>query len=42
MVVPLSMVSGLVSTVRPLFTGLFVLLTIIGLYRRFTDGEVVS
>jgi hypothetical protein len=41
-VVPLSMVSGLVSTVRPLLTGLFVLLTIIGLYRRFTDGEVVS
>lgn len=41
-VVPLSMVSGLVSTVRPLLTGLFVLLTVIGLYRRFTDGEVVS
>lgn len=41
-VVPLSMVSTLAGTMRPLLTGLFVLLTVIGVYRRFTDGEVVS
>ena len=41
-VVPLSMVSVLAGTMRPLLTGLFVLLTVIGVYRRFTDGEVVS
>lgn len=41
-VVPLSTVSVLAGTMRPLLTGLFVLLTVIGVYRRFTDGEVVS
>ena len=41
-VVPLSMVSTLAGQMRPLLTGLFVLLTVTGVYRRFTDGEVVS
>ena len=41
-VVPLSMVSSLAGQMRPLLTGLFVLLTVTGVYRRFTDGEVVS
>ncbi|MDN5580410.1 MAG: hypothetical protein L0G21_07480, partial [Lactococcus raffinolactis] len=41
-VVPLSLVSTLAGQIRPLLTGLFVLLTVIGVYRRFTDGEVVS
>jgi hypothetical protein len=41
-VVPLSMVSTLAGQMRPLLTGLFVLLTATGVYRRFTDGEVVS
>ncbi|MFT8663262.1 hypothetical protein [Zymomonas mobilis] len=41
-VVPLSMVSALAGQMRPLLTGLFVLLTVTGVYRRFTDGEVVS
>ncbi|QGV19707.1 Hypothetical protein LCAKO_1p05 (plasmid) [Lacticaseibacillus paracasei subsp. paracasei] len=41
-VVPLSVVSTLAGQMRPLLTGLFVLLTVTGVYRRFTDGEVVS